>query len=162
MKMSNPTLRIAPLMLAVALAAGHAHADKAPADFDRYDANKDGVVSLDEFKAKGGKPEAFAAGDENKDGKLTRQEFIKAAANQDRADARQYLDDGWITTRVKASLVKEQGLAGLEIRVTTTRGAVVLEGEVATLEQARLAESIAANVDGVKAVDNALRVKSEG
>lgn len=58
--------------------------DPAKKDFKQCDANHDGCITLDEWKAAGKndstKTEAlFKAKDKNKDGKLTREEFMAAA-----------------------------------------------------------------------------------
>lgn len=159
---STRTLKLARLGLLGLFAAHAALAGTAPADFSQYDTDKDGVITLEEFAAQGGKPDAFKAGDVNKDGALSPDEFIKATANKDRADAGKYLDDAWITAKVKAALLKETRLKGLDVSVETIKGAVVLSGEVAKPEQVRQAETIAAGIEGVKSVRNDLRLKAQG
>lgn len=156
------TLKFAQLGLLGLFTAHAALAADAPADFSKYDTDRNGAVTLEEFAAQGGKPEAFKLGDVNKDGALNPDEFIKAASNKDRADAAKYLDDAWITTKVKTALLKETRLKGLEVRVETTRGAVVLSGDVTSPEQIRQAEVIAAGIEGVKSVRNDLRLKAQG
>ncbi len=135
-------------------------ASEAP-DFAQYDVNKDHIVSLEEFTARGGLEKAFRAGDTNGDGALSQDEFTKALANNDRAKAGKYLDDAWITTKVKAQLLKEVKLKGLDVGVETQQGTVVLSGAVATPEQAAQAERIAASVEGVKSVRNDLQIKGK-
>lgn len=159
---STRTLKFAQLGLLGLFTAHAAVAGAAPADFSRYDTDKNGAVTQEEFAAQGGKPEAFKAGDVNQDGALSPDEFIKAAANKDRADATKYLDDAWITTKVKATLLKETRLKGLDVSVETVKGAVVLSGDVTNPEQIRQAETIAASIEGVKSVRNDLRLKAQG
>lgn len=159
---STRTLKFAQLGLLGLFTAHAAIAANAPADFSKYDADKNGAVTLEEFTAQGGKPDAFQLGDVNKDGALSPDEFIKAASNKDRADAAKYMDDAWITTKVKTALLKETQLKGLEVSVETTKGAVVLSGNVTNPEQIRQAETIAASIEGVKSVRNDLRLKAQG
>ena len=63
---------------------------------------------------------------------------------------------------MKAQLLKEVKLKGLDVGVETQQGTVVLSGAVATPEQAAQAERIAAGVEGVKSVRNELQVKAKG
>lgn len=156
------TLKFAQLGLLGLFTVHAALAADAPADFSKYDTDKNGAVTLEEFAAQGGKPEAFKFGDVNKDGELSPDEFIKAASIEDRADASNYLDDAWITTKVKTALLKDIQLEGLEVRVETTHGAVVLSGNVARPDQLHQAEAIAAGIEGVKSVRNDLRLKAQG
>lgn len=162
MKHPSPRiLKLAQLGLLGAFTAHAALAANAAPDFDAYDANKDHIVTLEEFTAQGGLEKAFRAGDSNNDGALNQDEFIKAVANNDRAKAGKYIDDAWITTKVKAQLLKEVKLKGLDVSVETQQGTVVLTGSVATPEQVNQAERIAASVEGVKGVRNELQVKGK-
>lgn len=132
------------------------------ADFAQYDVNKDGVVSLEEFAARGGKTEAFRASDANGDGVLNEDEFAKARTSQgDRADTGKYLDDAWITAKVKTALLKEAKLKSFDVGVETEKGTVILTGGVASEAQRQQAERIAAGVEGVKSVRNDLRLKDQ-
>ena len=63
---------------------------------------------------------------------------------------------------MKTALLKETQLKGLEVSVETTKGAVVLSGNVTSPEQIRQAETIAASIEGVKSVRNDLRLKAQG
>lgn len=162
--MSQLYPRILTLVQAGLLGAFTVHAAQAAnavPDFAHYDVNKDGKVSLEEFTARGSLEKAFRAGDANGDGVLDPDEFIKATANDDRAKAGKYLDDAWITTKVKALLLKEAKLKGLEVSVATQQGTVILSGTVASPEQAAQAERIAAGVEGVKGVRNDLQIKAK-
>ncbi|KAB2319775.1 BON domain-containing protein [Betaproteobacteria bacterium SCN1] len=158
----NITLKLAQIGLLATFATHAAVAANMPPDFAQYDTNKDGAVSMQEFAAHGGKEEAFRVSDANKDGLLSPDEFIKAQANKDRADAGKYLDDAWITTKVKTALLKETHLKGLDVGVETEKGTVVLSGNVNSEAQIRQAERIAAGIEGVKNVRNDLRLKSQG
>lgn len=127
--------------------------------FSSADSNGDGRVSLVEFSAQGGHPQAFREGDENNDSRLTQDEYTKAVANHDRIKAAKFTDDAWITARVKAKLLKDEGVGGLAISVETYKGTVQLSGWVEDPTQIVRAEKIAQSVEGVKSVRNDLMVK---
>lgn len=128
--------------------------------FRKADANRDGYVSRDEAKTLSNFERAFREADDNRDSRLDADEFIKAQAIQDRIRAEQFLDDSVITAKVKAALVKDLRLKGLEVSVETHRGTVLLSGFVEDREQARRAAEIAAGIEGVASVKNSLVVKS--
>lgn len=146
------------------LAAFTAHAALAAVEkqgFADFDVNKDGVVNLEEFSARGGLEKAFRAGDTNKDGLLNTDEFVKAFANNDRAKAGKYLGDAWITAKVKALLVQEAKLKSFDVSVETLQGTVILSGSVDSSELAARAAQIAARVEGVKHVRNDLHITAK-
>lgn len=151
------------LTLATALSAFNAASALAAPDlmpaFKTTDSNGDGMVSLQEFQAQGGVDKAFEEGDANADSQLSPDEYTKAIANNDRIKAGKYIDDAWITARVKALMLKDEGVKGLDVNVETHRGVVQLAGWVNTPAQITQAEIIARRVDGVKAVKNDLAVK---
>lgn len=84
---------------------------------------------------------------------------LKEDAVEAGRDAGRTLDDAWISTRIKAALLKESVLNGFEIGVGTEAGSVRLTGDLDTLDQVITAESIAAATPGVRRVYNDLRVK---
>lgn len=147
------------LALTLAAALGTATAAPLMPAFKDADRNADGVVSLQEFMAQGGHEQAFQDGDANGDKQLGSDEYTKAVANNDRIKAGKYANDAWITAKVKALLVKDDGVKGLEVKVETYKGNVQLSGWVSDPAQIAQAERIARSVDGVKGVRNDLQVK---
>jgi hyperosmotically inducible protein len=127
--------------------------------FKQADSNGDAMISLEEFVTQGGHVQAFREGDANADGQLGSDEYIKASANNDRIKASKFVDDAWITAKVKALLLKQDGMKGLEVNVETHKGIVQLAGWVGSAEQVARAEKIALGVEGVKAVRNDLQIK---
>lgn len=127
--------------------------------FKDADRNNDGMVNLQEFMAQGGYAQAFQEGDANADKQLTSDEYAKAVANNDRIKAGKYVDDAWITAKVKALLVKDDGVKGLEVKVETYKGNVQLSGWVSDPTQIAQAERLARSVEGVKSVKNDLQIK---
>lgn len=125
-------------------------------DYVKYDKNVDGTVSLDEYIAHEKTEQAFKDADANKDGRLNEDEFIKARAIDDRTRAAEFIDDAWITTKVKAMLLKDSGLAGLKVDVDTKDGVVTLSGHAKSGQQIDQAVRIASGIKGVKEVRNEL------
>jgi osmotically-inducible protein OsmY len=75
------------------------------------------------------------------------------------ADTRVAASDTAITTKVKASLVKEPDLGSLGIHVETEKGVVMLSGFVNSKAEADKAVKVAKGVDGVTRVKSAIQVK---
>lgn len=81
----------------------------------------------------------------------THQESMKRAAS-----------DSWITTKVKTEFATHRGVDFSDISVTTKHGVVVLTGRVDSQAEKGLAERLAADVKGVKSVeDSGLKVHSD-
>lgn len=70
-----------------------------------------------------------------------------------------YVDDSWITTKVKSDMVADKHVSSRNISVNTTKGVVTLTGTAATAQESNKAAEIARGVAGVKAVDNNIRVQ---
>jgi osmotically-inducible protein OsmY len=70
-----------------------------------------------------------------------------------------YVDDSWITTKVKSEMVANNDVSARNISVNTTRGVVKLTGTAASLQESNRAAQIARGVAGVKAVENDIRVQ---
>lgn len=71
----------------------------------------------------------------------------------------EYIDDSFITTKVKAALLHEPALKSMEINVETFKGVVQLSGFVSSGESINKAIEVAESVKGVKSVKNDMRVK---
>lgn len=66
--------------------------------------------------------------------------------------------DGWITTKVKLSLMADPGISPFRVNVDTDDGVVTLFGTVDSAEKKARAESEVKKIGGVKRVENALEV----
>jgi osmotically-inducible protein OsmY len=73
----------------------------------------------------------------------------------------EYLDDTWITTRIKAAMFNESTLKSAEINVETFKGEVQLSGFVNSAEDINKAVALARSTKGVKSVKNDMRVKGQ-
>jgi hyperosmotically inducible protein len=155
----NLTLATVLGTLAAGTALAEPAAKAAPPSFKDYDSNGDGMVSQEEFRARGGNEQTFRKADANSDNALSSDELTKASAASDRLKAGKLIDDAWITAKVKTLLVKDEGVKGLDVKVETHKGMVLLSGWVDDRSQIAQAEQIARGVEGVKMVSNDLRVK---
>ncbi len=158
MKPVNRRFLIAALGGLMGAATAATAAPAAGPSFKTYDANHDGKVSLQEFLARGGKEQAFRVADANHDNVLSQDEFATAVSVSDRIKAGNYVDDSWITAKVKALLLKDEGVKGLDVNVETHQGTVLLSGWVNNTSQIAEALKVAGSVDGVKEVKNGLMV----
>ena len=68
------------------------------------------------------------------------------------------IDDSAITAAVKAKLLADPQVAGMNIDVNTNEGVVTLAGRVETADESRHAAELAADTDGVRRVINNLSV----
>lgn len=82
-----------------------------------------------------------------------------SGTSSDRNTVGNYMDDAWITARVKALLLKDEGVKALDVKVETRKGLVQLGGRVDSPTQIALAEKIARGVEGVRGIQNNLQVK---
>lgn len=69
------------------------------------------------------------------------------------------VDDGTITTKVKAAFMADNDVKALDIKVETTNGNVKLSGAVDNQTQIDRAVEIARKIDGVTNVTNQLTIK---
>ena len=86
-------------------------------------------------------------------------EAKQQAPNDQRSQFGEFIDDAWITTKIKALLLKEDALSALKIDVDTKDGMVRLSGQVEKSEQVAQAVDIASKVAGVKSVQVDLLLK---
>ena len=75
--------------------------------------------------------------------------------------AGQVVDDGTITTKVKAKLFGDDLMKGVAISVKTFQGKITLIGAVDTIEQKARAGSIARSIYGVVGVNNLLEIRKD-
>lgn len=73
----------------------------------------------------------------------------------------EYADDAALTARVKAALLDNESVEGTDINVDVYQGKVQLTGFADSAEERSAAERIASNVEGVRGVDNNIRLRSD-
>jgi len=130
------------------------------AGFDRLDADGDGLLSYQEVRHLDGYQEAFAQADRNRDGRLDATEAVTAHQLYERGLAGRYAQDTWLTTKVKAALLREKGLDSMDVSVETFENEVLLSGFVSDAEQRKKALLVASEVQGVRQVKDGLAVRN--
>jgi osmotically-inducible protein OsmY len=70
-----------------------------------------------------------------------------------------YVDDSWITSKVKSEMIASKKVSARDISVNTTNGVVTLSGTAPTWNESNSAAEIAHGVKGVKSVENDIRIK---
>lgn len=70
------------------------------------------------------------------------------------------VDDAVITTKVRAALISDENVKSLDIKVKTYKGEVMLSGFANNQAQIDRSIAVAANIEGVKNVDNKLSLKA--
>jgi hyperosmotically inducible protein len=73
----------------------------------------------------------------------------------------QHIDDGTITSKVKADLLGTKDLKSTGIHVKTRHGSVMLTGYVPSSDEKSTAKDVASNVKGVTHVTNNLKVRAD-
>lgn len=73
----------------------------------------------------------------------------------------QRIDDGTITSKVKAELLGAKNVKSTHIHVKTRKGVVWLTGTVPSVDDKSAAAEVVQNVSGVKSVKNHLKVAAE-
>lgn len=71
----------------------------------------------------------------------------------------EYIDDTWITTKVKTALVEDPVVKSSEVNVETFKGVVQLSGFVTSKEAMDKAVDIARGINGVNSVRNNMTIK---
>jgi osmotically-inducible protein OsmY len=82
------------------------------------------------------------------------------ASSADSSNASVAMADTSITAKIKAAYLNEPAFKSMGIHVETNNGVAVLTGTVNSQADADRAQQIASSIDGVKSVDNRLKVKS--
>lgn len=111
----------------------------------------DSATAKVEQKAEEVKADLRAAGQDARQGTAAALDAVAAKAR-----------DATITTSVNAEFVKDPQLSALRIDVDTIDGRVALRGTAPDAASRDRAGSLAARVDGVKAVDNQLTLQPKG
>jgi hypothetical protein len=84
---------------------------------------------------------------------------LGCASTSQRASTGEYIDDSWITTKVKTEIFKEPTLKVTDINVETHKSVVQLSGFVDSAATMNKAVEIARSVEGVSSVKNDMRLK---
>jgi osmotically-inducible protein OsmY len=66
----------------------------------------------------------------------------------------EYVDDSWITTKVKSEMIADHDVNARNIKVNTANGMVTLSGTASNWTEANKAAEIAHSVKGVTSVQN--------
>lgn len=120
-----------------------------------------GNVEEDVHKELAGEIAAGVTGIDKVDNQIIVDANYKAA---DRGDKRGYgdmIDDATITAAVKSKLLWSKHTEGMDTKVVTNGGKVVLTGTVASQQAKQQAEQLAKNTDGVRSVDNKLQISNK-
>lgn len=153
------TAAVTGALLATSTASAAEGAKAGNPKFVKLDKDRDGYLGKDEVRSIRHYEQAFDQADDNKDGKLDQAEFIKAEAIHDRVAAGKYVEDGVLTAKVKAALLKEPDLKSMDVSVETLKGEVLLSGFVRDESQRAKAVRVANAVNGVASVKDAMVVR---
>lgn len=132
--------------------------------FAQTDLDKDGYVSLNEWKQTGRNDVSFLAADRDHKNKLNETEFFEAVRlneqSQNNSQAQQRDNDNRVTQNVMSALNASNDVNGSSITVDTLNGTVQLSGFVRTIKEKQRAESITKSVPDVNQVFNSITVKN--
>jgi osmotically-inducible protein OsmY len=83
--------------------------------------------------------------------------------DSNRTEVKTFAHDAWITTKIKTELAKDASMKTLAmVSVDTVNdGDVTLSGTARTPEAAKHIEAIAKSTEGVKHVENNIKIKSD-
>lgn len=84
---------------------------------------------------------------------------LGCAATETRQSTSEYVDDSWITTKVKSEIFAEPSLKVAQVNVETYQGVVQLSGFVDSNADMAKAVEVARAVKGVKSVKNDMRLR---
>jgi osmotically-inducible protein OsmY len=82
------------------------------------------------------------------------------AVARDQETVGAYVDDATLTTRVKAKFAADRTVSAMAISVETMRGVVQLSGFARSNEERAVAERLARETSGVKAVRNDIALRT--
>jgi osmotically-inducible protein OsmY len=85
--------------------------------------------------------------------------LVACASTSRKEGTGEYVDNSVITGKIKSQLAADDFLRSFDISVETYKGTVRLSGEVDSQGAVDRAGQIARGVDGVRSVENNLRVK---
>jgi len=85
--------------------------------------------------------------------------FTACAPAEKKQTSGEFIDDAWITSKVKGAFVKDPQLSAAQIKVDTYQGEVQLSGFVADAGNVGKAAAVAGGVKGVRSVRNDILVK---
>ena len=86
-------------------------------------------------------------------------EVINEIEIGDKTSIKEYANDVWITTQIKALAAKDIGLRSISYNIETIRGKVFLAGITSRPKQLETLVNIAKNVKGVKEIVNYVVIK---
>lgn len=129
------------------------------AEFKKLDSNSDKQLTPTEVSNDKDVGPHFEQADIDKNGFLSDDEYANYKSSVQQKRVKAYLDDATVTAKVKAELIKDAGMDGIDISVETHKGQVILSGFVNNGEQLLRAVHIASGVDGVQSVKNALVIR---
>lgn len=119
--------------------------------------SKDGIVQLTGFVDSSERITAAASVAAGVEGVSKVENNLKVKGSDRTAGV--VVDDAVVTAKVKSALLADSNTHGLKIDVDTRKGAVQLNGFVASDAEKSHAQHLASNIDGVKSVENNLTVK---
>ena len=85
--------------------------------------------------------------------------ILGCAGTEKRESTGEYVTDSWITTKVKAALVKDPLVKATEVNVETYKGTVQLSGFVSSDAARSQAVQVTRGIEGVTGVRNDIRIK---
>lgn len=127
--------------------------------FKAMDTDNDGTLDANEVRNDPLFKNKIKAADKDNDNTLDQAEYTEYRSQHEKKVAKRVISDSTITAKIKAKLLKEEGLKGMKVSVETNHGDVLLSGFVDSADQIKQAENIAKSTEGVKSVKNSLVVK---
>lgn len=169
---NNTSFKLSTLVITLALSSGSlqafaldsvmdANQTANTTAFKALDTDHNGTLSKSEAKKEKLFAKNFAAADKNNDGTLDEQEYTDYKSQAEQKNVKRVVSDSVITSKVKGSLLKDEGLKSLKVSVKTHQGVVLLSGFVDSKDQIQQAGKVAAETEGVKSVKNSLLLKKD-